>query len=175
MNVLIIGPSGSGKSTIGKLLRERGYNFIEADTDKYQGRSIAYFRNKRTGEGVNMPWPRPEHWQDENDWVWRVELIKSQLADWNNQINFVCGDAYNKRDAYPLFDKIFVLSTDDKTLKQRVETREDNYFGKTTEQFAWIARMNNQLVPEAKRANATIVNASKPPDEIIEIILRDLK
>ena len=72
MNVLIIGPSGSGKSTIGKALRSKGYNFIEADTDKYQGTSYAYFRNKKTGKGMNMPWPRPKNWSKECDWVWRI-------------------------------------------------------------------------------------------------------
>jgi broad-specificity NMP kinase len=174
MNILIVGPSGSGKSTIGRLLRQHGYNFIEADTNKYKGRSIAYFRNKKTGEGVDMPWPRPEHWQDENDWVWRVELIKSQLADWDDQFNFVCGDAYNKREAYHLFDKIFVLSTDDGTLKQRVEAREDNYFGKIAEQLAWIVSENNQLVAEAKHANAIIIDATKSPEEITELILKYL-
>ena len=174
MNVLIIGPSGSGKSTIGRLLRKRGYNFVEADTDKYKGKSIAYFRNKDTGEGVNMPWPRPEHWQEENDWVWRTALIKSQLADWKDQTNFVCGEAHNKHEAFPLFDKIFALSTDEDTLKQRVEARKDNYFGKTDEQFAWIVSENKRLKAEAKRANAVIIDASKSPEEITAIILKEL-
>lgn len=171
MNILIIGPSGTGKSTIGKLLKERGYNLIEADTDTYQGKSIAYFINKKTGEGVNMPWPRPKDWGQENDWVWRVDVLQKQLQALTDNVNFVCGEAHNKREAYHLFDRIFVLSTDDKTLRKRVLSRKDNYFGKKTDQLEWIVEQNKQIVNEAKYAKGTLIDATKPTDKVVDTII----
>lgn len=163
-----MGVQGSGKSAVGKLLKERGYNVIEADIDKHQGTSIAYYIDKASGKGVNMmPRPRPTNWLKEYDWVWRPEVIRRQLAEWPGQTNFVCGDSRNKQEAYHLFDKIFVLSTDDEILRQRLLSRTDNYFGKDPAEFKWIVEQNKILAVEASNAGGIILDAGKPLEQIV--------
>jgi hypothetical protein len=143
MKVLVTGTSGSGKSTIGKELKKRGFDVIEADQDVFNDLSIAYWKNKVTGEGVNMPWPPPKNWHNENDWVWRVDVLKQRLDSSDNSIVFACGDSRNKQEAYSLFDKIFVLNVSDDMLHERIQSRADNYFGKTDEEFAWTKPKQN--------------------------------
>jgi Fe-S cluster assembly ATPase SufC len=53
MKVLGAGTWGSGKSTVGRLLwGDERCRFIEADTDTYQGRSLAFYRSRFAGEGL---------------------------------------------------------------------------------------------------------------------------
>ena len=171
VNILITGTSGSGKSTIGKLLKERGYNFIEADSDKYNGTSIAYYRNKKSGEGINMPWPPPKNWADENDWVWRPQVIQELLAANSDKANIVSGDSRNKQEAYHLFDKIFVLSTDDKTLYDRLQKRQGNDFGKDPDEYAWVVKENKTIATDLAKAGATVIDTTKPTEEVVNQII----
>ena len=175
MNVLVTGPSGSGKSTLGRSLRARGCNVVEADVDTYDGRSIAYFRSRLTGRGVDAPsWPLPAGWTDEHEWVWRPDVIRRQLDEWPGQRNVVCGDARNKSAAFPLFDRIFFLAVDDDTLRRRILGREDHDFGKDPEQLAWILEENRNLRDEARRAGGVLLEASRPPDELADDLLARL-
>jgi broad-specificity NMP kinase len=172
MKVLITGTSGSGKSAVCKELKARGYDAIETDTDIFNDLSIAYFRNKQTGEGIHRPWPSPKNWHDENDWVWRVDVLGQRLRASGKSHVFACGDARNKHEAFKLFDKIILLKTDDETLKQRLMTREDNYFGKAKDELAWIIQQNRTLLEEIEAARGAIVDATQPLDRVVDDILR---
>ena len=172
MNIRITGSSGSGKSTIGKLLKkERGYNFIDADIDRYDGTIIAYYRNKKSGEAVNMPWPPPKNWADENDWVWRPQIIQDRLAANSDKINILSGDARNKQEAYHLFDKIFVLSTDDKTLYKRLQARKGNDFGKDPDEYAWVVKENKTIAAELALAGAIVIDTTRPLAQVVDEII----
>lgn len=175
MNVLITGTSGSGKSAVGQVFRERGFHVIDADHDAFQGMRFAYFKNKASGKPIQKPNPTPKHWSFENDWVWRVQLIQRRLAAGGNQTNFVVGDSRNKEEAYRLFDTIFVLSTDDDTLRQRIHSRQDNHFGKDPEEFAWIMEQNKRIATEVSQAGGVVIDAAKPLNEVVEEILNQVK
>jgi broad-specificity NMP kinase len=123
MKILITGTSGTGKSAVGAELKKRGFDVIDTDQDVFNDLSIAYWVSKTTGEGVHMPWPPPEDWHNENDWVWRVNILNQRLDSNNNSIVFACGDSRNKKEAYSLFDKILVLDTEDDVLRERIQAR----------------------------------------------------
>jgi broad-specificity NMP kinase len=172
MRVLIVGTSGSGKSAVCKELKARGYDAIETDTDIFNALSIAYFRDKQSGEGVHMPWPPPKNWHDENDWVWRVDILDQRLQASDKSHVFACGDSRNKNETFKLFDKIFLLKADDKTLRQRILTRGDNYFGKAEDEFAWIIEQNNSLPQEVEAAGGIMIDATQPLIKVVDDILK---
>jgi adenylate kinase family enzyme len=172
MKVLITGTSGSGKSTVGKKLKTRGFDVIETDTEVFDGLSIAYWKNKDTGKGIDMPWPPPKNWHHENDWVWRVDVLSPRLQSSGKNLVFACGDSRNKQDAFKLFDKIILLKTDDETLRQRISSRKDNYFGKTEHELRWILSQNQIIIKEMKEAGAVFVDATQTLDKVVSDILR---
>jgi gluconate kinase len=175
MNVLVTGTSGSGKSAVGKILKERGFDVIEIDTDTFKGLSIAYWRDKSTGQGVNMPWPPPENWHTENDWVWRVNVLSDRLNFVSDSITFACGDSRNKSEAYSLFDKIFVLKVNDDTLGARIQSRNDNYFGKAPSEFKWITEQNKTIANEVRKAGGIVIDANNSINKVVDSILEFVK
>jgi len=174
MKILITGTSGSGKSTVGRELIKRGYSAIETDIETYNGTSIACWRNKVTGEWVDMPWPPPQNWFKENDWTWRTSLLLEKLHALPGTLCFACGDARNKDELYPLIDRVFFLQADDETLHHRIQTRSDNYFGKSPSQFKWVTQQNQSIEDEAAKAKGIIIDSSQPIDKIADQILNQL-
>lgn len=174
MKVLITGTSGTGKSTVGAELKERGFDVIETDQDVFNHLSIAYWVSRVTGEGANMPWPPPENWHNENDWMWRVDVLNQRLESSNNSIVFACGDSRNKEEAYPLFDKVIVLNTGDDVLRERIQARADNYFGKSDAEFAWIVDQNKTIVNEVSQVGGITINANQSLNKVVDDILNEV-
>ena len=171
MKILITGTSGSGKSAVGKELKKRGFDVIDTDQDVFTDLSIAYWISKKTGKGVDMPWPPPKNWHNENDWIWRTEVLKQRLDSSNSPIVFAYGDSRNKHEAYSLFDKVFVLSTNDYVLRRRIQSRTDNYFGKSDAEFAWVLDQNRIIAEEVSQAGGALVDASQSIDKVVEELL----
>jgi dephospho-CoA kinase len=171
MKILITGTSGSGKSAVGGELQKRGFDVVDTDQDVFNNLSIAYWANKITGKGVDMPWPPPKNWHNENDWVWRIDVLSQRLGSGGNLTVFACGDSRNKEDTYSLFDKIFVLSAKDDILRERVQSRIDNYFGKNDEELTWIIDQNKTIVEEVSNSGGIVVDANQPLDRVVDDIL----
>lgn len=173
MKILITGTSGSGKSTVGRELKRLGFDVIETDQDTFAGLSIAYWMSKTSGEGVHMPWPPSEGWHNANDWVWRIDILAQRLAAGTGGVVLACGDARNKQEAFSLFDKVFVLTASDRLLRERILARQDNYFGKSEAEFAWVVNQNRLIVDEVLQSGSTPLDANRPPSEIIQDILAE--
>lgn len=171
MKVLLTGTSGSGKSAVGSELKKRGFDVVNTDQDVFSGLSIAYWRSRATGQGIDMPWPPPKNWHNENDWIWRINVLRQRLDSSDKPMVFACGDSRNKQDAYSLFDKIFVLTASNAVLRKRIQSRTDNYFGKTDEEFNWIVNQNKVIVDEVSKADGIIIDASMPLNQVVDEIL----
>lgn len=178
MRVLVDGASGSGKSTIGRLLcaDERGH-FIEADVDTYCGRSLAFFRSRRTGEGADcVDLPISQEWLDEYDWVWRIDLLAQMLDSCPRGLTVVVGGAGNQNDALPLFDKVFVLYADEDSLRERITHREGNDFGKDQAEFAWIVKDSRDSLRRAEKAGAFLIDTTDLTcEQVVNICRREIK
>lgn len=177
MKILITGTSRSGKSTIGKALQKLGYGFIEADVDTYNGKSIAYWTDKKTKRGRNIPWPPPENCFKENNWTWRVDVLDQLMTEvlLKKKIVFVCGDAFNKEEAYKLFDKIFVLTASDEMLRQRVKLKTHHDFGTRPAELTWILKENETYVEKMIKSGAIPVDTNKSVEDVINEILSVIK
>jgi broad-specificity NMP kinase len=127
MLVWVTGLSGTGKSAIAERLRDSGHWAVDADDDGMCG-----WRSRSTGEIVPSPpiGQRPVDWLDRFGWsidVSRVEELRDRAA---GGLVFLLGAVDNEANVLALADVVVCLVADVDTLRQRLETRRTNDFGK---------------------------------------------
>lgn len=113
---LITGRKGSGKTSVIKALQQRGFTAYNTD-DLPQATKL---QDKNTGEIIN--WPEGKVDWTKYAWNWQKPEIEKLLA--SDETVFLGAIAGNQKDFYHLFDKIFVLTVDPNTLRQRLEMHE---------------------------------------------------
>jgi 2-phosphoglycerate kinase len=158
---LIGGLSGTGKSTIYHELIRRGYNAVEADDE------LAYFAHPETRQPVDE---KTELWLWDEDKF--LEAIKRGS---DNEPIFVCGGATNEKDFERHFDKIFTLYINDEVLKHRIATRTNNDYGREPKELEKLLEWNKGAIDYAKKRGATLIDATRPLNEVVDEILRYVK
>lgn len=170
--IYITGISGSGKSTVLKKLQELGFEAHGVDEEGF-----ADWIDRRNG--LIVPFPRTEaevdihDWYKKHRWVFSYERISKLRAKSDKQqtVIFLGGVAEGEKGVWPLFDRVIMLSVDEATIRQRIESRNDNHFGKTPEEMADILKWLKDSVDNYRRFGATIIDATKPLNEVvIEVI-----
>lgn len=114
-NYLIEGVSCTGKTTICRELQRRGHHAINGDTE------LAYQGNPETGEAVCGT--------SHNHHIWNVDKVRALVADQSHPASFFCGGSRNFSSFIDLFDRVFVLQVDLKTLNQRLAARPESEWG----------------------------------------------
>jgi thymidylate kinase len=159
-NYLIEGGSGTGKSSVCKELQRRGYHAINGD------RELAYQGDSETGEplaGIIGPAAHDHH-------IWRVNEVKTLVADQDEAATFFCGGSRNFAKFIDLFDDVFVLEIDVDTLNGRLAERpEDEWGGRRTEREL-ILRLHRTR--EEIPRNGTMIDATAPIARVVDEILR---
>lgn len=113
---LITGNPGSGKTTVALELTERGLTAL--DTDEIAGWETA------EGRAVGQPDHPTEEWLRDHRWVWRRNHLEDAIrarATAGRPV-FLCGIAVNQREMLDCFDLVFLLSLDDATQLERLDT-----------------------------------------------------
>jgi thymidylate kinase len=87
-----------------------------------------------------------------------------------NEDVVLCGVAKNQEDYYRYFDKILYLFIDLDTVKRRISSRDTGNFGKYPHERDYIIQNAEQIYKNAHAANAAIIDATKPLEEVIEDI-----
>jgi broad-specificity NMP kinase len=165
---LITGRGGTGKSTVNLELIRRGRNSIDGD-DKSLG--LAAWRNLSTGERVVVENPDSVD-TSVIDWLWdRATLEKIVSAPGEL---FLCGSAENDLEFFSEFSLVFVLDLEPNEHLSRLQSRSDNY-GKDEAKQAQILDWQKQLVKDASALGATVIDASKPVENVVNDILAHLK
>ncbi len=153
-NYLIEGVSGTGKSTVMRELRRLGYHVVDGDNE------IAYQGNPETGEKTDTA-------SHENH-IWDIEKIYKITSEKNHNATFFCGGSRNWPKFICVFDKVFVLDVDAKTLNQRLDNRDDNDWGKSDEERALINHLHKtkEDVPDG-----ILIDTTKSlKDTVLEIL-----
>jgi dephospho-CoA kinase len=127
--------SGTGKSSALDLLRARGIEAVDTDTDEWS-------------EWITLP-------DGSLDWIWREEAMTSLLTKSREGPLFVAGCKTNQGDFYEFFDHIVLLSAPIDVLVERVVTRTNNSYGKSLEERAQIVS-NLETVEPQLRGSATL-------------------
>ena len=138
--VLVTGMSGTGKTTLLDELRRRGH--ITVDTD-YDG------------------WELPDRTWDER----RMQ----QLLESNPDV-VVSGTVDNQVRFYDRFEHVVLLSVPLDVLIERVRSRTNNPYGKTSEQQAEIARYLDTVEPRLRRGANLELDGQRKTSELADII-----
>lgn len=146
--VLVTGMSGTGKSTALQILGQRGQRVVDTDTDQWS-------------HWVSSPDGSP-------DWIWCEEAITRLLASHKHGHLFVAGCKTNQGKFYRQFDHIALLSAPADVLLARISARDNNPYGKRSEERALILRYLVEVEPRL-RATATIeIDASAPISQVVQ-------
>lgn len=165
-NYLIEGVSGAGKTSVAEELQRRGRHVIHGD------RELAYLGDPETGEALE---PRGAQgvadgirWRHEH-WIWDVGKVRSVIADPSHAQSFFCGGSRNHHYFTGLFDAVFVLDVDARTLNQRLAGRPGDEFGGAPEERRLVLRLH--ATREDLPKNAVSIDATAPVARVVDDIL----
>jgi broad-specificity NMP kinase len=161
---LITGSPGVGKSTVTLALKDRGFKAYDSESMK----DVTRLEYRATGEPAE--WPEPPIDWDVYDFVWQEKALRKLLD--SGEVVFVGASVGNQDKFYQLFDKIFVLTLDNESLKKRLASR-DKSFGKHPDELAGILSYNTERQTRLMATpRAVAIDASRPLDEIVDEIIQ---
>lgn len=165
--VWVTGNSGVGKSTACAVLKSRGELAVDADWEGYN-----HWVDRTNGQVVAQPPdPVPAGWLER--FAWRISRaeVEALAAKVHDKTAFLCGSVENEVEVWDLFDVVVCLVADSETIRERLQTRTTNSFGKHPEELAAALGWNDVLEPNYRRFGATIIDGRRPPPEIADAIL----
>ena len=193
MRYLITGIAGYGKSTLATALTAAGHAVVDADDSAY-----SHFVERATGKCFPS-WPRTvrrrrklerlwnwlerrsgksfratardEGWAHRLDWVWKEEAMVDLLEQQRDHDLFICGMAHNQAAFYRWFDRIFLLSIDQATIRHRLTTRTNNPFGKRPGEMELTLGRFAEFEALVTDAGGIVIDAARAPDEVMQEIL----
>ena len=139
--------SAVGKSTIAERLSELGYKTVDTDVGGY---SVV---------------------DERGDQHWDVDRIRMLLATEDADVLFVVGADDAQVQFYEDFDHIVLLSAPRDVIVERLATRTNNPFGKTSDELAKILADLETYEPLIRRDATHEIDTSQPLDRVIDEIL----
>lgn len=163
MKYFITGTPGSGKTTIGKILKEKGYKFVDVDHEK----GLAHWYNKETSQKVKRGSNVDANWYGQHDWNWDRNNLQNLLKNYVDETIFVSGITSNQTNDLDLFDKVFLLKTDEEELRKRMLQRKSNDNAGPEHVFGWHKTFEEEML----KHGAISIDASQSPKKVVEDIL----
>ena len=145
--ILLTGMSGTGKSSVIEELVARGYKAIDTDDG----------------------W---SELQPDGRQLWREDAIQSLLTTEDAAVLFVAGCEENLAKFLPQFDHVVLLTAPLVILVERLATRTNNAYGKSTEEFRRFLDDVQNVEPLLRRVADHEVRTTAPLDEVVTTILR---
>jgi dephospho-CoA kinase len=145
--VLVTGMSGTGKSASLEILRERGFNTVDTDTDEW---SI---------------WTK--YSDGSRDWIWREDSITSLLDKHEGGQLFVAGCKTNQGRFYSRFDHVALLSAPAEVILERVVNRASNFYGKSGEERREILRYLSEVEPLLRATSTIEIDSTAPLIDVV--------
>ncbi len=145
--ILLTGMSGTGKSSVIEKLVARGYKAIDTDDG----------------------W---SELQPDGPQLWREDAMQSLLTTEDAAVLFVAGCEENLAKFLPQFDHVVLLTAPLVILVERLATRTNNAYGKSTEEFRRFLDDVQNVEPLLRRVADHEVPTTAPLDEVVTTILR---
>ncbi len=170
---LITGNAGTGKTTVCQKLREKNFEAYDTDNDgfsKWQNKETGYIHPKSSVKAVD----RTPEFLKLHDWNIPRYEIKQLSNSSAKKIVFLCGVIDNLDEVRELFDGVFALFVDDKTLKHRLLTRTSGDWGKQKHELTRTLDYHHIVYDKWKKLGAKNIDATKPVEEVVNSILADV-
>ena len=160
--VWVTGSPGVGKSTVCALLKSRGELAVDADWEGYN-----HWVDRTTGQIVaDPPYPVPAGWLERFAWKISRADVEALSAKVRDKTAFLCGSVENEVDVRDLYDLVVCLVADNETLRDRLETRTTNAFGKHPEELVAALGWNDGVESTYRRLGARIIDGRRPPPRL---------
>ena len=145
--ILLTGMSGVGKSTVAERLSDLGYKVVETDQGGYSVIDAHGYQH------------------------WDVDRVRELLATEDADVVFVVGSDDAQVLFYPDFDQIVLLRAPREIMVERLASRSNNPFGKSSEELAKILADLETFEPSMRRAATHEIDTSKPLHQVVDDIL----
>jgi dephospho-CoA kinase len=170
--IYITGAPGAGKSTVQTELQSRGEVTYDMDDPDLGG---PY--NLQSGLLVTIPPAdqREPDYFDKHEWriyIPKIEALKTKAVDKNI---FVCGVAPSDQEILHIFDKIVYLELEDEVLLQRLQTRENNDYGRNKSDVEQIMKRKHEYDQRyANLGSVIVINAILPVAKLTDAIIAQI-
>lgn len=147
--ILITGMSGVGKSSALRGLADRGHRTVDADHDGW---------SRWLPDAVG-----------DLDWAWDEPRMTALLAE-PLPVNgglVVAGTAFNQGRFYDRFDAVVLLSAPVDVMLARIDSRQDNPFGKSDDERAQVLRDLAEVEPLLRATATHEIVTTRPLEEVV--------
>lgn len=166
----VTGIAGSGKTEIWHELKSRGYEAYDTDESglaKWKHRKTGYIHPKSSVKKED----RTPKFLRSHSWIVPYKEVEDLAERAKSKNIFLCGVARNANELRPLFETVFALAIDTKTIKHRLLNRTNNDWGKQPHELRRILFWQ-RLAKISYRINGYIViDATKSATEEVDEIL----
>ena len=164
----LTGLPGTGKTTVLSAVGSLGYSTFDSDQD-----GLTVWRNRTTWEVVTHVESTVHQatWLEDHVWAIEVDRVATLADEAKTRDIFVGGAVGNESAVWSLFDKHVCLVSDWPTLKYRLTSRTNNPYGKGRGQLEVIHGWWKSAEGRYRDYGATIVDATRPLDEVVEDVL----
>jgi broad-specificity NMP kinase len=167
--IFVTGIAGAGKSTVRSELTRRGALAYDTDEDE-----IAQWTDKVTGKITPLlaDLHRTPEFLDQNEWRSDPDRVRRLVEHSGGRTVFLCGSIGNEHEVWPLFEQVFLLSIDETTMRHRLVTRTTHDFGTRPHELELLLGWNRGIDDHYRRLGATVIDATAPPESVVDEILR---